>query len=587
MSEHCDTMYRRDGCAGIGGYACGRALVYRAASGEPPRRTAEDAQAEAARFHQGREDYRRELRACAQEAQSALDQSMAGIFQAYLDILEDDSFFDDVLDYMAQCRINVEAAIHDKMEEVCALFADTEDELLRGRAADIENVCRRLCAHIAGTAGAISLEAGGGEPVILFADDLTPADTLKLDKALLAGFVTQRGSLTSHTAILAKALGIPAIVGAEDILDQAANGDRVLLAGQAGRLILRPTPQEEARFQADAAARRRQEAIFAAYAPRPAVTLDGRAVQICQNAGDADSPRAFRGDLCDGVGLLRTEFLYMSCDHWPDEEEQYAFYRDMAQALGGKELIIRTLDVGGDKQIPYMDLPQEDNPFLGVRALRFCLRHPRQFKVQLRAILRAAVHGRVKIMFPMVAVLEDLLEARALVEEAQQELEREGIPFGQDVPVGIMVETPAAALTSAQLARHSDFFSIGANDLTQYCMAADRGNQQLLRYQDFCAPALLSAIALTARSAHGQGIPVGICGEAAGIPLLTPVWVGLGIDELSMSVSQVAEVKYNVCRMDQTAAQSLAQEALLCSTAGEVRSLLESFLAGLEPAGMS
>ena len=281
--------------------------------------------------------------------------------------------------------------------------------------------------------------------------------------------------------------------------------------------------------------------------------------------------------MCDGVGLLRTEFLYMSCDHWPDEEEQFSFYRSMAQATAGKELIIRTLDIGGDKQIPYMDLPKEDNPFLGVRAIRVCLSNRAQFRVQLRAILRAAAYGSIKIMFPMIATLEDLLEARALVEEAARELDQLGIPYGHNVPIGIMVETPAAVLTSDILACYSDFFSIGANDLTQYLMAADRGNERLLPYQDFCSPALLRAIKHTVTSAHNQGIPVGICGEAAGIPLLTPAWVGLGVDELSMSVSQIPEVKYNVCNIRKSDAEILAKQAIQASSAQQVRQIMEGY----------
>lgn len=563
--------------AGIGGYARGTAFVYSGPSHDLSRRKIEDIEAERTRFSVGRDAYRKELSSCAEEAIRTLEQSTADIFTAYLDILDDDSFFDDVLDYMASKHLNVEAAIQDKMVEVCALFTDTDDEMLRSRASDIENVCKGLCAHILGSAENIELPGAQDTPVILFADDLTPADTIRLDKSRLAGFVTQRGSLTSHTAILAKALCIPAIVGASNILQHIHNGDPVLLAGQAGRLIICPTADDESSFLEASKKQRAREAQFALYAARSAITIDGHAVQICQNAGDADSPSSFRSDLCDGVGLLRTEFLYMSCDHWPDEEEQFSFYRSMAQATAGKELIIRTLDIGGDKQIPYMHLPKEDNPFLGVRAIRVCLSNRAQFRVQLRAILRAAAYGSIKIMFPMIATLEDLLEARALVEEAARELDQLGIPYGHNVPIGIMVETPAAVLTSDILACYSDFFSIGANDLTQYLMAADRGNERLLPYQDFCSPALLRAIKHTVTSAHNQGIPVGICGEAAGIPLLTPAWVGLGVDELSMSVSQIPEVKYNVCNIRKSDAEILAKQAIQASSAQQVRQIMEDY----------
>ncbi len=571
------TLY---GIGGIPGCARGTAVIKPARTITVVRRSTEDPEAECARLSRAREAAVAHAEACYESALAEIGEDSAKIFRAYREILSDDAFFSVVEERVRAEGVCIDSVLEEEKQNIAAVFAQQDDPYLRERGTDIENVCNELLAALYGGEEPFTLPEG--DSLVVFADDLTPTDTLKLDKARLAGFVTERGGATSHTAILAKTLGIPAILGLEGVLGQVSGGETALLYGEEGRLILSPDGEALAQFRADRERHARRGARLAAAALAPALAPDGRTVHICSNLGEADSAQAFDGAICDGVGLLRTEFLYMRCEHYPTEEEQFSFYRDMALATGEKALIIRTLDIGGDKQAPYMDLPCEDNPFLGCRAIRLCLERRDVFQTQLRAILRATPFGNVKIMFPMIVTLEELLEAKAVLAQAMDELEAEGTPFRREVEVGIMVETPAAAVLSDVLARHADFFSIGANDLIQYTTATDRMNQRLQYLYTSSNLSVLRLIRVVCKNAHAAGIPVGICGEAAcEIPLL-PLWLAFGVDELSMAPSQIGLVKHHIAALS---GEDLRRAAEALDGAGVIADL-RAVLAPLSEKGL-
>jgi len=418
--------------------------------------------------------------------------------------------------------------------------------------------------------------------VIIVAHDLTPAETIQMDKSTLRGFITEKGGATSHTVILAKALGIPAITGVSGAVDAVADGDVLLMDAFSALVTVNPDSESQAAFAALSERYREAQKRYAMDIDQPALTLDGVQVDVNVNTGDTESIQAFCVERCDGIGLLRTEFLYMDGRDYPDEERQYTVYSDLAARAKGKEVIIRTLDIGGDKQIAYMDLPVEDNPFLGYRAIRLCLDRREIFHTQLRAILRASAHGNVKIMFPMIINIEELRAAKACVEEAKTSLREDGLPFRGDIPVGIMIETPAAVLISDKLAAESDFFSVGSNDLIQYVTATDRMNERVSHLYDSCNLSVLNAMQMVAKNAAIAGIPWGICGEVASEDRLIPVWVALGAAELSVAPSLVGRVKYLVRRMNQAELGPEVEAVLRLSTADEVRRALDMILARVE-----
>ncbi|MEG0597957.1 MAG: phosphoenolpyruvate--protein phosphotransferase, partial [Oscillospiraceae bacterium] len=426
---------------------------------------------------------------------------------------------------------------------------------LRTRADDFSNVCHELMADLQGVGDGSLLPEDAGNHLVVFAQELSPSDIVKLDPNRLSGIVTYSGGVNSHTAILAKALGIPAVVGIGTPKIEVADGLLVLVDGTAGRVLLQPNRATQEQFLSQQKFAQKQQLLYDACCPSPAVTLDGTPIRVGINSGDRESIEIFDPTRCDGVGLFRTEFLYMETSDYPSEETQFAAYRDMAISAKGKELIIRTLDAGGDKQLAYMDMPAEANPFLGYRAIRLCLDRPALFKTQLRAILRASAFGDVKIMFPMIVNLEELLAAKILLHEAMEELDAQKVPYRADIPVGIMIETPAAVLLSDRLARHVSFFSVGSNDLIQYTTATDRMNERMSGLYDSCNLSVLRSVALTCKSAHDGGIPIDICGEIASEPRLVPLWCAMGIDTLSVSPALVGRTKYIISHTNRSALQ--------------------------------
>lgn len=547
--ERIETMNLLQGLTGAAGCASGTAVVIENQTIVIEKRLVKETEAEITRIQEARRKYDVQLAELEKKAETEVGEEGAGIFMAYREMLSDDVFFDKIFNRIRMEKVNSEYAIDQERAALAGLFEKMDDAYLKERATDINNVCMELIAVIQKVDRGMGFDRSLGCDLIAVAEDLTPADTIKMDKSILKGIVTETGGVTSHTVILAKTLGIPAIVGVKGARAAVSTGDAVLVYGDEGKLVVCPGEAEKKEFEAKLDQENKKRVLFDSAKSRPAVTLDGKTVRVNINSGDSDSIANFKCNECDGIGLFRTEFIYMDHRDYPTEEEQFEIYRSMAQMNQGKELIIRTLDIGGDKQLEYMDLPKESNPFLGYRAIRLCLERVDVFKTQLRAILRAGTYGDVKIMFPMIVNLEELLRAKEILEEAKKELKAEGTDFRADIPVGIMVETPAAVLLSDKLAEEVSFFSIGSNDLIQYTTASDRMNERVQSLYDSFNISVLRSIRMVCENAARHGVDVGICGEAASDTKLVPLWVAMGVDELSMVPSQVAKVKYLIGRL--------------------------------------
>lgn len=563
------------GLPGASGYAFGTAVLVESTTPTIDRREIKDAAAEVDRMQKGKERYFQQLEELKEQAVKEVGESGAEIFSAYQEILTDEVFFAEIIGRIEKEKVNAEYAIEQERAATASLFEGMDDVYLRERAQDITNVCMELIAEIQGVKKQVQLNAAAGTALIVVAEDLTPADTIKMDKSVLAGMITETGGVTSHTVILAKTLGIPAITGLKDARKHIAAGASLLVDGERSTVTIDPDAASVADFQEKSQAEQAKKAVFAAKKGEPAITLDGKEIKVNINSGDEDSMATFSADSCDGIGLFRTEFLYMSRTSYPTEEEQFAVYREMAEKNQGRELIIRTLDIGGDKQIAYMDLPKESNPFLGYRAIRLCLDRTEVFKTQLRAILRAGVYGEVKIMFPMIVNVEELRAAKAILAEAKKELAAEGVSFKDNIPVGIMIETPAAVMISDRLAEESDFFSIGSNDLVQYTTACDRMNERIQGLYDNCNISVLRSMRMVCENGKKQGIMVGICGEAASETRLIPLWAAMGVEELSVVPSQVGKVKYMLSRLSVADLQRDMESILAQSSIEEVKKALD------------
>ena len=540
-----------------------------------------DPEEEVARFEMARENYRERLGTVIRGTDLEEKES-AAILEAYDGILQDDAFFGAVIQRVREERVNIDYVLEEEKQRTVALFREMEDEYLQERATDIANVCNELILGIQGRERiAPPLSIKTDEKIIVFADDLTPEDTIKMDKELLGGFVIQRGGLTSHTVILARALGIPAVVGVKDALELAMEGEPVILYGDTGELIIDPGFKEIDAYHFVCERDARIQAEYETMRHMTAKTKDGVTVRVDVNCGESLNEADLSG--CDGIGLFRTEYIYMQDKTYPTEEAQVAVYRDMAERLGERELVIRTLDIGGDKNVPYMPVAWENNPSLGHRAIRFSLDRQDVFKTQLRAILRASVYGNVKVMFPMLVNMQELDTARELLRVSMAELEREGLTFRPDIPVGIMIETPAAVWLSEDFARKVDFFSIGTNDLVQYTTATDRMNEKVQYLYDICNPAIIRSVRHVCWNAKKNGIRVGLCGEAASDPLMIPLWIGMGVDTLSVVPSQVARAKYIVGKTSYSAINGMLGQILSRGYTAEVREILMSMTQGEFP----
>jgi multiphosphoryl transfer protein len=558
------------------GIAIGPAILYRPRLPEIVTRSSDDPAHEWQRLQAAIATARSEIDALYRQAVQQVGPAEAAIFEAHRLFLDDPALLDSTREIIQLDAVNAETAWHQETEAVAAAYRQMDDEYMRARAADIEDVARRVLRHLMGVEPP---SLAFTEPSILIAADLTPSDTARLDPERVLAICTELGGATAHSAILARALGIPAIVGLGHDVWQVVEGQPVAVDGERGILWFNPGPEQLVALenQRQTWQETRQQAKAAGQGE--AVTRDGRRVEIAANVGSPnDIPPALEFG-AEGVGLFRTEFLFMGRQAAPTEEEQLDAYRQAALLLGDRSLIIRTLDVGGDKPLPYLDLGEEENPFLGWRAIRFCLERPDIFKPQLRAILRSSIVDgitfNVKIMFPMIGTVGEVREARAMLDEARSELRAEGQPFNEAMEVGIMLEVPSAVMLADQLAREVDFFSIGTNDLTQYVMAADRGNARVAGLANALQPSVLRMVKKAADAAHNAGIWIGMCGELAGNPLATAVLLGLGLDELSMSAPSIPVVKDAVRSLRMADAEQIALDVLALESAEAVSNRLK------------
>lgn len=576
-------MIKIQGMPGSPGHGMGRVVRYRNQEISVCRQLVEEPEAEIAHLELARRQCSASLEHLLNRKQTNGETVAANILDAYLEILHDDAFFSQVANVVRQESVCAPWAIEQAMIQVEAAFSALDDPYLRERLTDINYVCSVLMSQLlSGKTETVSDWGQLPSDAVIFASDFSPVDTMRFDHRCLKAIVTERGGETSHTVILAKSLGIPAIVAAGPFPEALRDGQQVLVNANRGVAIVEPAPQMLRDFLGLMEQDFRWQERFAQHRLFPAVTQDGHSVQVCVNVGGQDSLAVLEPQECDGVGLFRTEFLYMDKSDYPTEEEQFQVYRQMAQQLGEKELVIRTLDIGGDKQLNYMQLPVEANPFLGLRAIRLCLERKEMFKTQLRAILRAAVYGNVKILFPMIVTLEELREAKALLLEAQTELEQQGLPHRSDIPVGVMIETPAAVLIADQLARHVSFFSIGSNDLIQYITTADRLNERVHYLYDVCNISVLRSLKMVCDCAASAGISICICGEAAATPNLVPLWCVLGISKLSVAPPLIGQTKYLISQFDISQIRHQILDLFRCDSATEVHTALNAILLSVD-----
>lgn len=527
---------------------------------EISRQPAADAEAEVAKLEKTLAAAEEELRGLYETAKEKMGEQEAEIFDAHLTILGDEySVREPIIQRIREQKQNAAAAITDQFDELAQMFRSLGDELMAERAADAEDLKQQLLRICLGC-GRQDLSVLPGD-VIVLAEELTPSDTVRMDTAHVKGIATKLGGATAHSAIIARTLGIPAAAGIDGWQTEALNGHMAILDGADGTLTVDPTDEETACYQSRKAQADCEAQALEAFRTCPSQTKDGAALEICANIGTPQEAQQAMKYGADGVGLFRSEFLFMDRDALPTEDEQFEAYRTAAQTMAGKPLIIRTLDVGGDKKLPTLELPHEDNPFLGFRAIRMTLSHPEIFRPQLRAILRAAAYGDVRIMFPMIGSMDQLREAKALLREQEQTLQAEGVPTGP-VKVGMMVEIPAAAVLAEEFAKEVDFFSIGTNDLTQYTLAVERGNAAVAHLYAPEHPAVLRLIAMTAQAAAERHIPCGMCGEAAGDPKLAPAFVGMGVNELSMSPRRVPAVRKLLSELTMDECRQAAEKLL-------------------------
>jgi phosphotransferase system enzyme I (PtsI) len=535
------------------------------------------------RFEQALVATRQQILEVQRQVSQALNANEAGIFDAHLLVLEDPTLIESVSSVVNTKKINIEAAFQEFAEKYTATLSAIDDAYLRERAADMRDVTSRIMSNLLGHAPR-HLLADVREPCILITDDLSPSDLAVMNRKVILGFATGVGSKTSHSAIMARSLQVPAVVGLHEATRKIQNGAYALLDGYNGVIVVNPTDQTL--FEYGQLIRRQVsiEEKLKAIQHLPAITLDGKEIMLSANIEQPGDTEAVKFFGADGVGLFRTEYLFINRDTLPTEEEQYEAYLRVARELKPHPVIIRTLDLGGDKFLSHLGLPQELNPFLGWRAIRYCLEERDVFRAQLRAILRASAEGNVKIMYPMISCAGEMEKANAFVEEYKNELRSENIPFDANIQIGAMIEIPSAAVAADTLAKHVQFFSIGTNDLIQYALAVDRLNEKIAHLYEPTHPAIVRLIKLTADAAHHHGIWCGVCGEMASDPLLTPLLLGLGVDELSVTPPLLPQVKFLIRRLKMDDVKEMADEALKLHSGKEILERSQALARRVAPA---
>jgi phosphotransferase system enzyme I (PtsI) len=543
---------------------------------DKPRQTIEkrtladaDIPAELNRLQQALLQTREQLQEVQRQLTQSLGANQASIFDAHLLVLEDPSVIDEVVRVIQQDKLNAEFAFNQVTARYIDALAKVEDEFLRERATDMRDVSGRVMNNLLGVNEHVDL-GKLTEPCIIIAHDLTPSKTAQMDRKMVLGFATDIGSRTSHTAIMARSLRIPAVVGLKNASSTLTSGEYALLDGFNGNIVVNPTDQTLFEYGQLVRKQVSLEEKLRDALNQHAVTLDNHRIFISANIEQAGDIESVRNSGAEGVGLFRTEYLYINRDHPPTEEEQYQAYRQVAAALKPNPVVIRTLDLGGDKLLSSLAIPEEMNPFLGWRAIRYCLQQEDVFHAQLRAILRASAEGNIKIMYPMISGLDELNQANAFVAQAKDQLRKEGVPFDENIELGAMIETPSAAVIADALSKRVQFFSLGTNDLIQYTLAVDRMNEKIAHLYEPTHPAIMRLIKQTVAAAQKQKVWVSVCGEMAGDPTLTPLLIGLGVDELSAAPSVLPQLKYLIRRLKLTDTQELAAFALECESATEI-----------------
>lgn len=537
--------------------------------------TVEDSEKEVSRLDDALAASIKDVELIKETALKNLGEEEAQVFDAHLMVLSDPELIGQVKDSITSNKVNAESALKEVTDMFISIFAGMEDNpYMQERAADIRDVSKRILAHLLGVK--IPSPATIKDEVIIVAADLTPSDTAQLNRQYVKAFVTDIGGRTSHSAIMARSLEIPAIVGTKEVTSIAKDGDIIIVDGLLGDVFLNPSEEVVAEYRAKAEAFAAQQAEWEKLKDSKTYTKDGHKVELAANIGTPKDLEGVVNNGAEGVGLYRTEFLYMDSHEMPTEEDQFEAYKAVLEGMNGKPVVVRTMDIGGDKELPYLPLPHEMNPFLGYRAIRISLNEPEMFRTQLRALLRASVYGKLRIMFPMIATLNDFRGAKALLEEEKAKLIAEGVAVSDDIQVGIMIEIPAAAVLAHQFAKEVDFFSIGTNDLIQYTMAADRMNERVSYLYQPYNPSILTLIKHVIDSAHKEGKWAGMCGEMAGDQTAVPLLVGLGLDEFSMSASSVLKTRSLIAKLTLSDMQALADKAINeCATVQEVEALVE------------
>ena len=520
-----------------------------------------------------------ELQIIKDKAVDSLGEEAAAVFDAHMMVLADPDMTAQIKATIESKKVNAEAALKEITDMFIAIFEGMEDNAyMQERAADIKDVTKRVMANLLGVK--LPSPALINEEVIIVAEDLTPSDTAQLDKKYVKAFVTNIGGRTSHSAIMARTLEIPAVLGTNNITELVSEGQLMAVSGLTGEVVLDPTPEQQSEFHAAGEAYAAQKAEWAALKDAETVTADGKHFELAANIGTPKDVEGVNDNGAEAVGLYRTEFLYMDAQDFPTEEDQYEAYKAVLEGMNGKPVVVRTMDIGGDKTLPYFDLPEEMNPFLGWRALRISLSNSgdAMFRTQLRALLRASVHGTLRIIFPMVALVTEFRAAKKIYDEEKAKLIAEGVPVAEGIEVGIMIEIPAAAMLADQFAKEVDFFSIGTNDLIQYTMAADRMNEQVSYLYQPYNPSILRLINNVVKAAHAEGKWAGMCGEMAGDQTAVPLLMGIGLDEFSMSATSVLQTRSLMKRLDSTKMEELSNKALTeCATMEEVVALVEEY----------
>ncbi len=562
----------RRGIGASEGIGIGQVVIIEEQEVKVERRTISDADAEIARLNEAMDHFEEVTNQMADKMAETVGEQDADILRGHVILLRDPMVGDQVNAMIRGEMVNAEVALDQSLDQMAEMFRSIPDELIQQRATDLMDIKSRMLKILNGIEE-VDISAVP-EGTVLVAKDLTPSMTAGIDPKNIAGILTEVGGRTSHSAILARAMEIPAVLSIERICQEVINGDTVVLDGTTGEVYVNPEEEIVASFEQKKKAFAEEKALLQQYKGQPSKTKDGKQVELVCNIGkpeDADKVVECDGE---GVGLFRTEFLFMDRDSVPTEEEQFEAYKTVAEKLAGKPVIIRTLDIGGDKAIDYLGLEQEENPFLGFRAIRFCLQRPDIYRVQLRALLRASAYGQIKIMVPLVTGVEELRQVKALIREIMEELDKEEIAYNKEIQVGVMMETPAAAVVADLLAKEADFFSIGTNDLTGYTMAVDRGNAKVAYLYSAYNPAVLRSIKRIIECGKKEGIFVGMCGEAAADHKLIPLLLAFGLDEFSVSATSVLKTRKAIADCDEASAKELADRVMQAATEKEVLDLL-------------